>query len=292
MCWLWPTAPGQGLVCNTVLESWAPPLRKLPMKIPSTGTLSNQAFKCITVPWSYKREEPWEGTSDELSSEGESHREESSAFSSGSPSVEFSLLGEVSFLNKRKFCHLVRARVCVCVCVCARARARFCVCTHSSGEKIPRYKDMVCLAGMGDSLSEQLIRLCKIWPDWGQLLLGKSGPGMVFNFFPSLNHVRLFVTPWLEPARFLRPWESPGRNTGVGCHFLLQGIFVPQGSSLGLLHCRWILHCLSHQGSLFILPVYILVYNSKPLCILSSMQTLLQQTELSAVVREIGPSYR
>ena len=113
---LWHIATGQGLVCNTVLESWEMPLMKLPVKIPSTGTPSNQAFKCITVPWSYKREEPWEGTSDELSWEGESHREESSAFSSGSPSVEFSLLGEVSFLNKRRFCHFV------CVCVCVRAR--------------------------------------------------------------------------------------------------------------------------------------------------------------------------
>ena len=35
----------------------------------------------------------------------------------------------------------------------------------------------------------------------------------------------------------------------VGCHSLLQGIFPTQGSNLGLLHCRQILHCLSHQGS-------------------------------------------
>ena len=37
-----------------------------------------------------------------------------------------------------------------------------------------------------------------------------------------------------------------------GCHFLLQGIFPTldlQGSNLGLLHCKWILHCRSHQGS-------------------------------------------
>ena len=29
----------------------------------------------------------------------------------------------------------------------------------------------------------------------------------------------------LQPARLLCPWDSPGKNTGVGCHFLLQGIF-------------------------------------------------------------------
>ena len=43
--------------------------------------------------------------------------------------------------------------------------------------------------------------------------------------------------------------DSPGRNPGVGCHFLLQGIFPTQGSNLGLLHCRRILYHLSHQGS-------------------------------------------
>ena len=37
---------------------------------------------------------------------------------------------------------------------------------------------------------------------------------------------------------------------GVGCHFLLQGIFPSQGLNLGLLHCGQTLYCLSHQGSL------------------------------------------
>ena len=43
--------------------------------------------------------------------------------------------------------------------------------------------------------------------------------------------------------------DSPGKNSGVGCHALLQGIFPTQGSNPGLLRCRWILYCLSHQGS-------------------------------------------
>ena len=43
--------------------------------------------------------------------------------------------------------------------------------------------------------------------------------------------------------------HSPGKNTRVDCHSLLQGIFSTQGSNLGFLHCRWILYCLSHQGS-------------------------------------------
>ena len=42
----------------------------------------------------------------------------------------------------------------------------------------------------------------------------------------------------LQPARLLCPWDFPGKKTGVGCHFLLQGFFLTQGSNLGLLHCR------------------------------------------------------
>ena len=53
----------------------------------------------------------------------------------------------------------------------------------------------------------------------------------------------------LQSARLLSPWDSPGKNTGVGCHVLLQGIFPTQGSNPGLLHCRQTLYPLSHQGS-------------------------------------------
>ena len=43
--------------------------------------------------------------------------------------------------------------------------------------------------------------------------------------------------------------DSPGKNTGMGCHAVLQGIFPTQGSNPGLLHCRLILYQLSHQES-------------------------------------------
>ena len=46
-----------------------------------------------------------------------------------------------------------------------------------------------------------------------------------------------------------RPWNSLGKNPGVGSHPLLQGIFLTQGLNLGLLHCRGIIYRLSHQGS-------------------------------------------
>ena len=53
----------------------------------------------------------------------------------------------------------------------------------------------------------------------------------------------------LWPARLLCLWNAPGKNTGVGCHALLQGIFPTQGSNLALLLCRQILYHLSYQGS-------------------------------------------
>ena len=44
----------------------------------------------------------------------------------------------------------------------------------------------------------------------------------------------LFAIPWtVAPPRLLCPWDFPGKNTGVGCHFLLQGIFLTQGSKPG-----------------------------------------------------------
>ena len=47
--------------------------------------------------------------------------------------------------------------------------------------------------------------------------------------------------------------NSPGKNTGMGCYALLQEIFPTQWSNPGLLHCRWILYHLSHEGSPWIL---------------------------------------
>ena len=55
-----------------------------------------------------------------------------------------------------------------------------------------------------------------------------------------------------EPARLLCPWNSLGKNTGVGCCALLQGIFPTWGSNLGLLwllHCRQILYCWATRGA-------------------------------------------
>ena len=54
----------------------------------------------------------------------------------------------------------------------------------------------------------------------------------------------------LQPARLVCPWNSPGKNTGVGSHTLLQGISPTQRLNLDFLHFRQILYHLSHQGRL------------------------------------------
>ena len=59
-----------------------------------------------------------------------------------------------------------------------------------------------------------------------------------------LSCVQLFVTPCQAPLSM----DSPGKNTGVGCHSFLQ-IFPTQGSNPGLLHGRRILYRLNHKGS-------------------------------------------
>ena len=59
----------------------------------------------------------------------------------------------------------------------------------------------------------------------------------------------IYVPDGPQPARLHCPWNSLGRNTEVGSHPLLQGIFPTQESNLDLLHCRQILYCLSQQGS-------------------------------------------
>ena len=68
---------------------------------------------------------------------------------------------------------------------------------------------------------------------WSGVLL--PSPGLVTKSCPIL------ATPWTVTCQ-APPWDSPGKNTGVGSHFLLQGIFPIQGSNLGLLHCRQFLY--------------------------------------------------
>ena len=77
----------------------------------------------------------------------------------------------------------------------------------------------------------------------------------IFFFFLTLYFVlsesesenRSAMSDSLRPHGLYSPWNSPGQNTGVGSHSLLQGIFPTQGSNPGLWHCRQILYQLSHR---------------------------------------------
>ena len=111
----------------------------------------------------------------------------------------------------------------------------------------------------------------KAFPTKGSFSVGTFRGNLVLQRLPrghcsSLRHHgvylpnplwRLVAQLWLtlrdpmdcNPTRLLCPWNSPGKNTGVGCHALLQRIFPTQGSNPGLQHCREILHHLSHQES-------------------------------------------
>ena len=74
------------------------------------------------------------------------------------------------------------------------------------------------------------------------------------------------VSNSLQPHGLHSPWNSPDQNTGVGCHFLLQGIFLTQESNpslLHLLHCRLILYQLSHKGSPRILEWVVHLFSSR-----------------------------
>ena len=73
------------------------------------------------------------------------------------------------------------------------------------------------------------------------LALGGGG-GLVAKLGLTLE------TPWTV-AHQAPLSMGPSKNIGVRCHFLLQGIFLTQGLNLGVLHCRRILHRLSHLGS-------------------------------------------
>ena len=55
---------------------------------------------------------------------------------------------------------------------------------------------------------------------------------LCYAMLSHFSRVRLCVTPRWQPTRLPRPWDSPGKNTGVGCHFLLQCMKVKRESEV------------------------------------------------------------
>ena len=82
----------------------------------------------------------------------------------------------------------------------------------------------------------------------------------------------------MQHTRLLCPWDSLGKNTGLGCHSFLQGRMT-QGQNPGLLHCRQILYCLSHQEVHQILTILIIL--SLPFELMGcQMRTFVDVTDL------------
>ena len=75
--------------------------------------------------------------------------------------------------------------------------------------------------------------------------------GLLKSFPPIFNESESHsvVSDSLQPHGLYSSWNSPGRNTGMGSCSFLQVIFSAQELNPGLLHCRQILHQLSHKGS-------------------------------------------
>ena len=85
-----------------------------------------------------------------------------------------------------------------------------------------------------------------------QLALNCAVQFVIKQYYYKLNFSHSVMCDSLQPCglqsdRLFYPWNSPGKNIGVDSHFLLQRISLTQGLNLGLLHCRQMLYCLSHQ---------------------------------------------
>ena len=127
-----------------------------------------------------------------------------------------------------------QGKLCVCVCVyevkLLVAQLCVCVCVYEVKLLVAQLCPALWTHGLGPDREALCVCVCVCI----KLLVAKL--------------CSTLQTHGLGPARLLCPWNSPGKNTGVGYHFLLQGIFLTQGLYPSLLHCRQIPYCLSHQG--------------------------------------------
>ena len=106
-----------------------------------------------------------------------------------------------------------------------------------------------------------------------------------------MNIAQSCLTLWdprdCNPPGSSVPGDSPGKKTGVGSHTLLQGIFPTQGLNPGLLNCRLILCCLSHQGS----PLSLIPCSYLSIKVKLKRHRTLKATSLGYVFRRIQFHY-
>ena len=140
-------------------------------------------------------------------------------FLSGLSIVESGALGVPYY-----YCIVVCFFPCIClryecgtllsVCVC------LCIFSISSWWIWPLYHYMITFFV---SLFNFWVKGYLLWNKYSFLLL------LLLSHF---SRVRLCATLWRQPTRLPRPWDSPGKNTGVGCHFLLQYVKVKSESEV------------------------------------------------------------
>ena len=123
--------------------------------------------------------------------------------------------------------------------------------TYGSCKKQKYVTPWMILVGMHPSNHPQVRKRtshCSQWPGDGvpsssseiAAILISNPIDCFFSFLERVSEVaQLCLTLWdpmgcSPPARLLCLWDSPGKNTGVGCHFLHQGIFCTAGSNPGL----------------------------------------------------------
>ena len=100
-----------------------------------------------------------------------------------------------------------------------------------------------------------------------------------------------------SPTWFLCPWDFPGKNTEIGCHFLLRGIFLTKGSNPRLLHWQvdslWLSHLGSH--SCYLSNCIYAIFSPSPLAedileVPGKWQVLWEYEQLRKTLRSIGMS--
>ena len=91
--------------------------------------------------------------------------------------------------------------------------------------------------------------------------VGLFGRWLLVFLLSCFSLIQLFATRWTVACQTPLPRGFPGKNSGAGCHILLQGIFPTQGSNTHLLHCKAYSLLLSHRDSPSKMLSYLLQLN-------------------------------
>ena len=101
-----------------------------------------------------------------------------------------------------------------------------------------QFRKVSCGHAGKEMYSVPLQQVAETWP-WLTRPYVPRKMGKPLLFYSIQSESRSAMSDSLRPQGLYSPWNSPGRNTGVGSLCLLQGIVPMEGSNPGLLHCRW-----------------------------------------------------